>query len=109
MMVAGEIQLQEGRTDAIANPVMIAEVLSGSTQGYNRGDKFAAYRTIPTLQEYLLIDQATTHVEQYARTDANKWIFSEYDGLEGTFPLVSVPFNIELADIYDKVDFAAEA
>ncbi|MEX0268519.1 Uma2 family endonuclease [Leptolyngbyaceae cyanobacterium UHCC 1019] len=78
MVVAGELQLQEGRTDTIAKPVMIAEVLSGSTQGYDRGDKFAAYRTISTLQEYLLIDQHTLHVEQYARTDANKWIFAEY-------------------------------
>ena len=109
MVVAGELQLQEGRTDTISNPVMIAEVLSGSTQGYDRGDKFAAYRTIPTLQEYLLIDQYTMHVEQYAKTDANKWIFSEYDGLEATFSLVSVPFNVELADVYDKVDFAVEA
>src|SRR4028118_1329739 len=63
MVVQGELQFQEGRTDTITNPVMIAEVLSKSTAGYDRGDKFAAYRTIPSFQEHVLIEQYTMHVE----------------------------------------------
>ena len=55
LVVPGELQFQEGRTDTITNPVMIAEVLSKSTAGYDRGDKFAAYRTIPSFQEYVMI------------------------------------------------------
>jgi Uma2 family endonuclease len=64
MVVQGELQLQEGRKDTITNPTMIVEVLSESTEAYDRSGKFAAYRTLPTFQEYLLIDQYSLHVEQ---------------------------------------------
>jgi Uma2 family endonuclease len=109
VVVATPLQLQEGRKDTITNPLMIVEVLSKSTQNYDRAEKFAAYRTIPSFQEYLLIDQYTMHVEQYSKTDNNKWIFSEYENLDMTISLASVPFQIILEDIYDKVDFEAES
>uniref|UniRef100_B8HQ36 Putative restriction endonuclease domain-containing protein n=1 Tax=Cyanothece sp. (strain PCC 7425 / ATCC 29141) TaxID=395961 RepID=B8HQ36_CYAP4 len=108
MVVQGDLQLQEGRKDTIINPCLIAEVLSESTEAYDRSTKFAAYRTIPSFQEYVLIDQTTMHVEQYSRTEPQKWIFSEYDGSEALLTLNSVPFEISLADLYDKVDFPAE-
>jgi Uma2 family endonuclease len=109
MVVQGELQLQEGRTDTITNPVMIAEVLSNSTKSYDKIEKFEAYRTIPTFQEYVLIDQYTLHVEHYYKTnEAKKWIFLEYDQAKEFLPLASVPFQIELADLYDKANFAAE-
>ncbi|NEU72267.1 Uma2 family endonuclease [Hassallia byssoidea VB512170] len=105
MVVAGELQFQEGRKDTLTNPIMIAEVLSKSTKSYDRDEKFAAYRTIPSFQEYLLIDQYTMHVEQYSKTDNNRWIFTEYEDADVTISLASVSFEISLADIYDKVDF----
>ncbi len=108
MVIQGDLQLQEGRRDTITNPVLIAEVLSDSTEAYDRGDKFAAYRTIATFQEYLLIDQYTLHVEQYYKTEPRKWIFAEYDGEATLLTLNSVPFEISLADLYDKVDFEAK-
>lgn len=108
LVVQGELQFQEGRTDTITNPVMIAEVLSKSTAGYDRGDKFAAYRTIPSFQEYVLIEQYSMHVERFVKTETNQWLLSEYEGEETTFSLMSIPFEITLADIYDKVDFEAE-
>lgn len=108
MVIQGELQLQEGRKDTITNPIMIAEVLSDSTEAYDRSGKFAAYRTIPTFQEYLLIDQYNLHVEQYYKTEPRKWIFSEYDGEEALLTLGSVLFEISLVDLYDKVDFEAE-
>ena len=108
LVVQGELQFQQGRTDTITNPVMIAEVLSKSTAGYDRGDKFAAYRTIPSFQEYVLIEQYTLHVERFVKTETNQWLLSEYEGEETTFSLMSIPFEITLADIYDKVDFEAE-
>jgi Uma2 family endonuclease len=108
LVVQGELQFQEGRTDTITNPVMIAEVLSKSTAGYDRGEKFAAYRTIPSFQEYVLIEQYTMHVERFVKTETNQWLLSEYEGEETTFSLMSIPFEITLADIYDKVDFKAE-
>ncbi|BAZ06133.1 Uma2 family endonuclease [Calothrix sp. NIES-3974] len=106
MVVAKPIQLQEGRKDTVINPVMIAEVLSKSTKSNYRDEKFAAYRTIPTFQEYLLIDQYKIHVEHYYKTDLNKWIFSEYQQEDAVISLVSIPFEISLADIYDNVDWS---
>jgi Uma2 family endonuclease len=108
MIIQGELQLQEGRKDTLTNPMMIAEVLSNSTEAYDRSGKFAAYRTIPSFQEYVLIDQYDRHVEQYYKTEPRKWIFSEYDGEEAILSLNSVLFEISLADLYDKVDFEAE-
>ncbi|MBO1069296.1 MAG: Uma2 family endonuclease [Dolichospermum sp. DEX189] len=78
MVVKNPLEYEEGRKDTLVNPVMIAEVLSKSTKSYDRDEKFAAYRTIPSLQEYILIDQYTMHIEQYFKTDNNKWIFSEF-------------------------------
>ncbi|WP_225226061.1 Uma2 family endonuclease [Komarekiella delphini-convector] len=108
MVVKTPLEYQEGRRDTLMNPVFIAEVLSKSTKSYDRDEKFAAYRTIPNFQEYVLIDQYKMHVEQYFKTDNNKWIFSEYEDEEVTLNLASVPCQVLLADIYDKVDFNAE-
>ncbi len=108
MVMAQPIEYLEGRRDTLINPVAIAEVLSKSTKNYDKDEKFAAYRTIPSFQEYVLIDQYTLHVEQYCRTDFKKWTFLEYDLGDDTLEFASVPFQIGLTDLYDKVDFATE-
>jgi Uma2 family endonuclease len=105
MVVKNPLEYEEGRTDTLVNPVMIAEVLSKSTKGYDRDEKFAAYRTIPTLQEYILIDQYTMHIEQYCKTNNNQWIFSEFTDGNVNLNLASISCQMILSDIYDKVDF----
>ncbi|MGY2778258.1 Uma2 family endonuclease [Thermostichus sp. MS-CIW-23] len=67
MVIQNPVQLKEGRKDTVTNPILIVEVLSPATESYDRGAKFAAYRSLPTLQEYLLIDQARISVEHYRR------------------------------------------
>ena len=104
MVVAKPIELQSGRTDTITNPVFIAEVLSKGTKAYDRDEKFAAYRSIPSFQEYLLIDQYRLRVEQYSKTDANKWIFSEYSCMGDRLTLTSVTVEISLADLYENIE-----
>jgi Uma2 family endonuclease len=104
MVVQGELQLQEGRRDTITNPLIIAEVLSESTRSYDKDAKFAAYRTIPSFQEYLLIDQYTMHIEHYFKTERKRWIFYEYDDADEILSLNSFSFQITLADIYNKVE-----
>ncbi|GAB4154506.1 MAG: hypothetical protein Fur0046_34420 [Cyanobacteria bacterium J069] len=99
MIVAGTLQLQDGRKDTLINPVAIAELLSSSTQAYDRGEKFQAYRTIPGFQEYVLIDQSAMHVEQYFKTAPRQWIFSEQGGETAilklnTVLLSSTPFRL---------------
>lgn len=108
MVVQGDLQLQAGRKDTVTNPLLIVEVLSKSTQAYDRGDKFKFYRTISSFQEYVLIDQYSIHVEQYYKTESNQWIFSEEDGENSILKLNKVPFEIILGDIYNKVDFENE-
>ncbi|MGD2182015.1 Uma2 family endonuclease [Lusitaniella coriacea] len=108
MVLPKPLELQTGRKDTVVNPFFIAEVLSKSTKSYDRDEKFSAYRTIPTFQEYLLIDQYTAHVEQYSKTDSNKWIFTEYDDTESHILLSSIPFEIRLADIYEGLEFKPE-
>ena len=108
MVVAGQLELAEGRRDTITNPVMIAEVLSKSTEDYDRGGKFKLYRSIPTLKEYVLIAQYEKHVEQFSKIDDNKWVLSEYDGDNAVLALSFAPFQITLGDIYDRVEFEPE-
>lgn len=106
MVVPKPIELQTGRTDTVINPCFIAEVLSKSTQNYDRGEKFVAYRSIPSFQEYLLIDQYRIHVEHHIKTAANQWLFSEYNdpNLPLTFKMLNA--QLQIADLYENIDFS---
>lgn len=107
MVVPRPLQLQTGRNDTITNPVMIAEVLPKSTQDYNRGEKFVAYRTIDSFCEYLLIDQYSIHVEHYIKTAAHQWLLSEYEDPTVTLSFNAFDFQIQIAEIYESIDFNA--
>ena len=108
MIVADLVALKPGRKDMVMNPILIAETLSNSTAGYDRGDKFAHYRTIETFQEYVLIHQYQPRVEHYVKQSENKWLFIEHIGLEASFMLSSVGVKIALADLYEAVTFDSE-
>jgi Uma2 family endonuclease len=106
MVLPKPIELQTGRKDTVMNPCFIAEVLSKSTQNYDRGEKFVAYRSIPTFQEYLLIDQYRVHVEHHVKTAANQWLFSEYDDPTVILALDTFEVQIAIADLYEAIDFS---
>ena len=105
MVAPKPLEMQDGRKDTITNPCFIAEVLSKSTQNYDRSEKFANYRTINTFQEYLLIDQYSVHVEHHVKTAVNQWLFSEYDDPTVTISLKFADVHIQIADLYDNIDF----
>ncbi|CAD5945079.1 Uma2 family endonuclease [Planktothrix agardhii] len=105
MVLQKPIELQIGRKDTVINPVLIAEILSKSTQNYDRSEKFATYRTIPTFKEYLLVDQYRIHVEHYVKTGVNQWTFSEYDDPNITLSLNTLELQILIADLYENIDF----
>ncbi|MCU0532471.1 MAG: Uma2 family endonuclease [Hydrococcus sp. Prado102] len=105
MVVEKPLQLQTGRTDTIVNPCFIAEVLSKSTQDYDRGEKFAAYRTIESFREYLIVDLYSIHVEHYVKTAVNQWLLSEYDDPNVTLSLSTFEAQIQIADLYENIDF----
>ena len=105
MVVAEEPEYYNNRTDTITNPRVIIEVLSASTKGYDRSKKFEAYRTIPTFEEYLLLDQTRVYIEHFSKTDNKRWSFCDYDESDEVIALSSVSFEISLTDIYNKVNF----
>lgn len=106
MVLPKPIELQTGRKDTVINPCFIAEVLSKSTQNYDRGEKFVAYRTIPAFQEYLLVDQYKIHVEHHVKVADNQWLFSEYDDPTVTLLLRTLDLHIQIAELYEGIDFA---
>ena len=81
------------------------EAFSRSTEGYDRGEKFDSYRTINSLQEYILIDESRHYVEQFTKTEDNKWLMSIYTSDESVLSLNSVEFQISLSDLYENVEF----
>ncbi|MBD2191861.1 Uma2 family endonuclease [Limnothrix sp. FACHB-1088] len=108
MVAKRPIERKPDRTDTVMNPILIAEVLSKSTAAYDRTEKFAAYRTIASLQNYLLIDQYQPHVELYARTGDQQWLFSEYGQLSDRVLLDAVSVELPLADLYEAIEFGGE-
>jgi Uma2 family endonuclease len=79
LVIAGAPQFYAQRKDVLLNPLMIVEVLSDSTQDYDRGDKFAQYRTLTSLQEYILVSQSAFHIEYFSKVAPNEWLFTEID------------------------------
>ena len=106
MVVGKPFQLFADRKDTVANPVLIAEVLSDSTKNYDRGDKFLAYRTLPSLQEYLLINQYRMQAEHYVKQNDSQWLLTEYEGEQATFRLASLPIEISLLALYEGIEFS---
>jgi Uma2 family endonuclease len=104
MVVCGKIEFAPKRNDAITNPVLIVEVLSESTRDYDRGAKFNFYKQIPTLQEYIVVESESAHVERYRRA-GDLWTIETYDDLEATVHLESIPGTIPLKQIYSKVSW----
>jgi len=104
MVVAKPLQLQTGRTDTVTNPCFIAEVLSKSTQDYDHGEKFSAYRTLESFCEYLLIDQYSVRVEHYVKTAAHQWLLSEFDDLNVRLFLSTLNTQLDIMALYENID-----
>jgi Uma2 family endonuclease len=108
MVIAGQPEYYDNRKDTITNAQVIIEVLSKSTKGYDQGDKFRFYQTIPSFQEYILIDQNQIFIEQYSKQENKRWSYSVYDEEDPALTFSSFGVEVPLADIYEKVDFTAE-
>ena len=105
MVIRGKpIYEGKGKTNVI-NPSIIVEVLSKSTQEYDRTDKFQYYRSLNEFQEYILIDQYRFYVAQYFKQENGQWVFSDYQGDEAILKLGSDDFEISFQDLYERVDF----
>jgi Uma2 family endonuclease len=103
VVICGSPQFEDNQVDTLLNPVLIIEVLSKSTEGYDRGDKFGHYRALESLSEVILVAQDKYHLEQYARQKDNHWLLSETNNLEDTIKLSSINCELSLKTIYRKV------
>jgi Uma2 family endonuclease len=103
VVVCGEPRLEDEHLDTLLNPTLIVEVLSPTSEAYDRGKKFEHYRSIESLAEYLLVAQDEPRIEQYLRQSDGRWLFTAVAGLNATMALPSIQCELSLAEVYDKV------
>ena len=102
-VVCGEAEFDDEQQDTLLNPIIIVEILSKSTEGYDRGEKFEHYRKLDSLVEYILIAQDKHHIEHYVRQPNHQWLLTETDSLQEIIQLPSIGCQLALVDVYDKV------
>jgi Uma2 family endonuclease len=105
VVICDEPQFEDPHFDTLLNPRIIIEVLSDSTEKYDRGDKFRQFRDIPSLREYVLVAQNVALIERYVRQPNDDWLLTTFDKPSGTFEFVSVPVRIALSELYRGVNF----
>jgi Uma2 family endonuclease len=103
--VCGAPELEDDVLDTLLNPKVIFEVLSPSTEAYDRGSKFALYQGLDTLTDYILVAQDRCRVEHFEREDAGHWRLSVYDSIEQSLNVRSIGCEIPLSAIFDRVEF----
>ncbi len=108
-IVCDEPQFEDDVLDTLLNPRAVVEVLSESTEKYDRGAKFGHYRQIPSLQEYVLVSQDRPLVERHVRQADGSWNLTFFEGVSATFEFASVPVRIPLSEIYAGVKFPESA
>lgn len=106
VVVCGGARFDERYGDTLLNPTVIFEVLSPSTEAYDRGDKFRAYRTLETLREYVLVSQTGPRIEQFTRQENGLWLLREVESLDATLELAALDCALPLREVYERVAFA---
>jgi len=104
-VVCGEPQFGDHHRDTLLNPTMLVEVLSPSTEAYDRGRKFENYRSIPSLQHYLLLASDRAHADLFTKRPDGHWILDSAGGAEETVELTAFGYRLRLSDLYEKVEF----
>jgi Uma2 family endonuclease len=105
--VCGERLFLDDQRDTLLNPDLLVEVLSPSTEAYDRGRKFEQYKMLESLREYLLIASDRMHVDLYTRQADGRWLLTSADKPEDSLTLESVEAQLTLADLYEKVELTA--
>ncbi|WP_254510636.1 Uma2 family endonuclease [Anatilimnocola floriformis] len=107
-VVCGELKFNEIDHDAIVNPKVLVEVLSPSTESYNRGKKFDLYRELPSLQEYILVSQDEALVERFVRQDDGDWLLTVFKGMNSVLELGTIACHLSFAEIYEDISFGPD-
>lgn len=105
VVVCGEPEFEDAEVDTLLNPTMLIEVLSPSTERYDRIAKTSYYRTIDSLTEHLLVAQDEIRFEQYIRQPNGQWLLFEHLNVDGAVELASIECTLKLSDVYDRITF----
>ena len=108
VVACGDIQFEDDQVDTLLNPVVVVEVLSPKTEAYDRGEKFAHYRRLDSLQEYVLVAQDKVRVERYVR-QGNQWVLSELSALDDDLQIDAINCSVRLGAIYERVKLPNDA
>jgi Uma2 family endonuclease len=109
VVVCGELQFHDKHRDVLLNPTVIIEVLSPTTEAFDRGEKFRRYRThLPSLKDYVMVSQSMPMIDHYVHR-SGEWVLSSVDRLEGTLYIASIDCSLRLADVYDRISFPKES
>jgi Uma2 family endonuclease len=106
MVICGDAQIDGDQDDIVLNPTLIVEVLSESSQDYDRGRKFQRYRELPSLMEYVTVAQNAPRIEQWSRQPEGPWLLAESKGMDASIQLTFIDCALPLAEIYHKIDFS---
>lgn len=104
VVACGKPTFEDSSIDTLLNPTVIFEVLSSSTEAFDRGEKFGHYRRLGSLTDYLLISQDRPRIEHYRRQEGGFWLFSEVEGLDAQLRLESIGVELALREIYERVE-----
>lgn len=105
VIVCGTPEFEDGKFDTLLNPTVIIEVLSPSTQNYDRDAKFGHYRQIPSFKEYILVSQDRVSLEQFVRQPDAPWLMTPLETMGDQLKFASIPATLNLTDIYDGMTF----
>ena len=105
MVICGEIEVSEEDSEAVTNPILVVEVLSKSTESYDRGDKFYKYRQLSSFKEYILIDQEKPVVETFYKRENNIWEISRVSGIDKSIEIKSLGLQIKMTELYINVSW----
>ncbi len=106
VVICGEPEYHDKHKDIVLNPAVIIEVLSETTEEFDRGVKFMRYRNFnDTLTDYILVSQDEPHIEHFIRQKNGDWLLKEYYDLDKSFPIDSINCIFDLAEVYDRIEF----
>jgi Uma2 family endonuclease len=109
LIVCGRGEFDKEHQDILYNPQVIIEILSKSTESYDRGKKFLHYRRLQSLQEYVLVSQERKLVERFVRQADETWVLTTFEDPNGEFVLATVPVRVPMADVYSGVELTEES
>jgi Uma2 family endonuclease len=107
-VICGDLEFDDEKKDTVLNPTLIVEVVSKTTEAYDRGKKFAHYSTIPALREYVLVSQDEPMMQCFLRNDDGTWTLTSVSGMDQTLKLSSIDVELPLAEVFDRVDFTSD-